>query len=609
MDADAPLRRRQPDAKRHGDGRRRDTEGRHSEGGDTEEVDSDNADPDRAASEVASLTPFFPAPRVGRKGPRVRRGLDRTAPGSAQPLVNLRNDSVREGRGILVTERRPEKRGLPPRHVLSRDEIRELLSPLRTESPEDRPPVLVLTDRPEDAESVAKTLKRCDLSHVSASHRFAALDWFRQRRYSAVVASTRTLLIEAQGFVERLREVDPKIAIYLICDVDEDPLIQGVELVRRPLTDLSLRDLARDLAPESPVGGVDDTEDPASLPAAPSGGESSGADWPPSPAPEKPFRGAELPSPVLPSPASSASEPPASERSPSPQPASQRPPSERPASIESPASLPSPTPRPVSTRPPIHEGAGHGAGGDFGRDDLGYSDPPTDRERERQERYDNTFVPGPGRRRDDVSRANPQVRVSPNDLLLHVPDPFSCIQCVTEARLAGGDLEAGLRRWVHEDNHVSGLAILSMETPSELESAGTVGLGSSGYSCRAIATTVEAREEIQRVVSVHLGESIFEDESSLTIAGQFFVFCEPGRPRTRWAVFAPGILEAPEAAQRVVDGIVRCLPQLRRIQSEQAPRSVESVPEFEDTVDAVTPNRLQAVLDRLDDLERRFPKS
>ncbi|MEM7263472.1 MAG: hypothetical protein AAF488_15900 [Planctomycetota bacterium] len=456
--------------------------------------------------------------------------------------------------------RKPNDRDeLPLRQVLSRDEIRELLSPLRTDSAEERAPVLLVTDRPEDGEDVARCLTRRGVSLVPASHRFAALDWFRQRRYAAVVAGTRSLGVEAQGFVERLREVDASIPIFLICQADEEPAVDpdtpGVEFVERPLSEEQLASLLRCLGFEpGDAENVGETNQPRERITPGSDRTDSAPGREPSFRPEsieaerrrEPLRGPEGdPAETAAARAPIREEPRISERVRASEAASgfvetrreerepqSQPPSQASVTSRAPSSLPGPGEPHFEAQPPAEA---------------------------REARW------------SDDSAAPEWV----------LPDPLAAVRSILEARLAGGHLEAGLRRWIHEDERVAGMAILERETPAQLESPGTAGLGSAGYGCRAISTTAPLREEILRAVGSHLAETVFEDDRPIRVEGPFYVFSEPvtevGTGAKRWAVYVPRIAEAPGPAQELAERLVEVMSTLRRVPAEHREGAGEGV--------------------------------
>ena len=86
---------------------------------------------------------------------------------------------------MLEDPRSPTDPGEPSRDLLTPEELRELLSPLEGIQDNDGDPVLLLTHRPEDVEAVSVFLTRHGVRVVPARNRYAALDLFRKREYSA----------------------------------------------------------------------------------------------------------------------------------------------------------------------------------------------------------------------------------------------------------------------------------------------------------------------------------------------------------------------------------------------------------------------------------------
>lgn len=123
-----------------------------------------------------------------------------------------------------------------PRSLLSHDEIRELFSPLAGPGGGGGgDPVLILTDRAEDAEIVASDLAARGVAVVYALSRYSAIDLFRQRSYQAVISSPEAWGENALTFLDRFRAVDPKVRFGFICDPEEAmPLPQAMRL-QRPL--------------------------------------------------------------------------------------------------------------------------------------------------------------------------------------------------------------------------------------------------------------------------------------------------------------------------------------------------------------------------------------
>ncbi|MCA8962096.1 MAG: hypothetical protein KDC38_16335 [Planctomycetes bacterium] len=400
--------------------------------------------------------------------------------------------------------------------MLSRDEIRELLSPLRPEAPGQRAPVLVLTDRPEDSEAIARVLTRRDVSVVPAKHAYAALDWFKQRPYAAVVASARCLDVEARAFVARLREIDPKIVIYVISERDEVPDLDGVHLFSRPLSEGQLLELADRVAPRSSREGVERAS--ASSIAESSVPRPSGATNSP---------GEAAPVETV---APTAGEMPIA-----------------PGSLHETVEVRPPTPVRENTAVGFEPTPGTEVRGAVLGSGAVNETEITARETSGRPRYDPSL-----------------------------PLPTIGISAILSSRLAGGDLEAGLRRWIHEDECVTGLATLRLDLPSELESPGTIGLGSAGYSCRAVALSPVDRQEILRAVGDELREDLFEDEVPVQVRGRFLVFAEPDRRHVRWAIYAPRLAEDRHGAERIAEQLRPVLPELRRV-APAGPRAAAPV--------------------------------
>ncbi|MFN0057483.1 MAG: hypothetical protein ACKVX7_03425 [Planctomycetota bacterium] len=120
--------------------------------------------------------------------------------------------------------------------MLSREEIRELLSPLSGGEGGEQDSVLLLTERPEEAEDFARLLAKHGISLAMASSRFSALDFFRARHYRAVFASVQSLGVEAAAFISRLREIDPEVRYAFLCDEPGTaPTAPGVTMLQRPV--------------------------------------------------------------------------------------------------------------------------------------------------------------------------------------------------------------------------------------------------------------------------------------------------------------------------------------------------------------------------------------
>ncbi|MFQ5654830.1 MAG: hypothetical protein ACE5GW_08880 [Planctomycetota bacterium] len=119
------------------------------------------------------------------------------------------------------------------RDLLSQEELRELLSPFREGEGGDA--LLLLSDRPEEAETLSAGLMSHGVAVVPASNRFTALDLLRGRRYLALVAAIDALGPDASTYVERLREIDLELQIlFLRGHRDPPPPGEGV-LLERPL--------------------------------------------------------------------------------------------------------------------------------------------------------------------------------------------------------------------------------------------------------------------------------------------------------------------------------------------------------------------------------------
>ncbi|MEE8143592.1 MAG: hypothetical protein V3T77_10870, partial [Planctomycetota bacterium] len=94
----------------------------------------------------------------------------------------------------------PEDQEPSLRDFLSRDELRELLSPLR-EVAGAGDPLLLLSERPEDVEFLKAYLQGRGVPLIFVGNRFTALDLFRMRRYLGVVATAEALGAEVVDFL------------------------------------------------------------------------------------------------------------------------------------------------------------------------------------------------------------------------------------------------------------------------------------------------------------------------------------------------------------------------------------------------------------------------
>ncbi len=164
----------------------------------------------------------------------------------------------------------------PLRDLLSREELKELLTPIGAEpgrgGDEPAHAVLLVSERPDDAEQLASHLKARGTQLIPAANRFAALDQFRRRAFRGVIATLDSVGNDASLFLTRLREVNAKIQVGFIGDPGsaESPLGRRMAmagpLVERPLDPARLEQLlafvppGRSATPEpvAPVASVAD---------------------------------------------------------------------------------------------------------------------------------------------------------------------------------------------------------------------------------------------------------------------------------------------------------------------------------------------------------------
>ena len=163
--------------------------------------------------------------------------------------------------------------GEDPQGQLTSEELRELLSPIGLEEDEfaenGADAILLLTERPEDAEIISVFMKPHDIRVIPAAERYRALDLFRQRQYRAFVSTPNAWGDDADGYLERLHAVDPRVRLVFICDAHELPGIPRSERVDRPLTPEALQPLlgpagitVGDSFPEGGGSGDRSAEDP-----------------------------------------------------------------------------------------------------------------------------------------------------------------------------------------------------------------------------------------------------------------------------------------------------------------------------------------------------------
>lgn len=110
------------------------------------------------------------------------------------------------------------------------------------------PPVLLLTADPEDVAQLSDGLSGFDVTLVPTSHRFAAIDLLGRSPFSAVFAGDRALGVEGQSFIDRLRQIDATVPLALLIEpgVELDALgvhnADSVKILRRPLIEREIRE-------------------------------------------------------------------------------------------------------------------------------------------------------------------------------------------------------------------------------------------------------------------------------------------------------------------------------------------------------------------------------
>ena len=84
----------------------------------------------------------------------------------------------------MMADSSPSEGELSPRDLLSREEMRELLSPLSYTDGEEGDPVLLVSGRPEDATSLSEILGARGVSMVPARNRFSPATSAHKEHYS-----------------------------------------------------------------------------------------------------------------------------------------------------------------------------------------------------------------------------------------------------------------------------------------------------------------------------------------------------------------------------------------------------------------------------------------
>lgn len=387
--------------------------------------------------------------------------------------------------------------------VLSRDELRELLSPLSTQSARshlrdggrrpgaaatrgeapraDWSAILLLTAEPEDVAHLSDFLSSFDVTLVPTSHRFAALELFSRGRFSAVLAGDRALGAEAESFIARMRQADPDVPLGLILEPEGTPQGLGLDVepevavLRRPLEEAQLRRFFDPIFARASI---------AARPAPT--GDSVSSQGEPSPEPASPPEGPGVGAP----PSERAPERPAA-------PASQER-HERPA----PAS-PEPVARARASEP-IEDGP-------------------------LRSEWVPSSLPVPPRLESEIST--------------EPPDPLLGIRFLLQER----DLESAVRRWSEADPGLGGLVVLDREP-------------CGSWELRLVAPDRRRREQLWARAGRDLDESVFATPDLVSATGAFVVFGEPARPSRRWAVEVMG--RDPDRAERLASQLGPILRQM-----------------------------------------------
>ncbi len=157
------------------------------------------------------------------------------------------------------SSRKPDTRegssGFSARDLLTQEELRELWSPLKSEKIEAYQ-VLLLTDQPEDVPLLSKHFRDFGVDVVPCNHRFAASEYFQKHKWNAVLASYRSLGVEATSFVNRIRDIDREVQIGLFREDDDQELenltrLDRVVDISRPFQKEQLDEFAQTFLPQS----------------------------------------------------------------------------------------------------------------------------------------------------------------------------------------------------------------------------------------------------------------------------------------------------------------------------------------------------------------------
>lgn len=385
--------------------------------------------------------------------------------------------------------------------VLSRDELRELLSPLSTQSARahlrdsgrrpgadtlgrgdgsraDWSAILLLTAEPEDVAHLSDFLSSFDVTLVPTSHRFAALELFSRGRFSAVLAGDRALGAEAESFIARLRQSDPHVPLGLILEPEGTPQGLGLDVepevavLRRPLEEAQLRRFFDPIFARAAVSarqGSTPGEPTPSGPTAPHGDSEVGGTTDSGLPPERGPGG--------------GGAPPAAERVPD----AAAPPRERYRGVE-----------------------------------------PTDDGPLRSE-WVPSSLPVPPRIESETAA--------------EMPDPLLGVRLLLQER----DLESAVSRWSESDPGLGGLVVLDREP-------------CGSWELRLVAPDRKRREQLWARAGRDLDESVFAALDLVSATGAFIVLGEPGRPSRRWAVEVMG--RDPDRADRLASQLAPILRQM-----------------------------------------------